>query len=131
MSAAESAAESAAASAAKKNLKAKKNDFHHYIRHINVYGTYVRVTFIFSTTPPPHWALELKDVILKHLLRLYHFKKPCDLLHLSKNSQGKMSMLNTYVIQYITYSFPLSFAKRCTFGLMHLLTPASQNTIFK
>ena len=52
MSAAESAAESAAASAAKQNLKAKKNDFHHYIRHINVYGTYVRVKFIFSTPPP-------------------------------------------------------------------------------
>jgi hypothetical protein len=55
MSAAESAAESAAASAAKKNLKAKKNDFHHYIRHINVYAAVY------------HWASILwpKNCILK------------------------------------------------------------------
>ena len=68
MSAAESAAESAAASAAKKNLKAKKNDFHHYIRHINVYGTYVRVKFIFSTPPPQ----KKKKRILKNFIVLVY-----------------------------------------------------------
>ena len=67
MSAAESAAESAAASAAKQNLKAKKNDFHHYIRHINVYGTYVRVKFIFSTPPP-----QKKERILKNFIVLVY-----------------------------------------------------------
>ena len=40
------------ASAAWKNIKAKKIDFYHSIRHVNVYGTYIRVGFILLTPPP-------------------------------------------------------------------------------
>ena len=71
MSAAESAAESAAASAAKQNLKAKKNDFHHYIRHINVYGTYVRVKFIFSTPPKKEDFKEFHSFSVHYFLIRY------------------------------------------------------------
>ena len=63
MSAAASADASPAASAAWKNLKAKKIDFYHSIRHVNVCGTYIRVEFIFSTSPPQKKRI-LKNVIV-------------------------------------------------------------------
>ena len=53
MSAAASADASSEASAAWKNIKAKKIDFYHSIRHVDVYGTYIRVGFILLTPPPP------------------------------------------------------------------------------
>ena len=56
MSAAASADASSEASAAWKNIKAKKIDFYHSIRHVNVYGTYIRVGFILLTPPPKKGA---------------------------------------------------------------------------
>ena len=64
MSAAASADASSEASAAWKNIKAKKIDFYHSIRHVNVYGTYIRVGFILLTPPPPKKRSILKNFIV-------------------------------------------------------------------
>ena len=66
MSAAASADASSEASAAWKNIKAKKIDFYHSIRHVNVYGTYIRVGFILL--PPP----QKKRSILKNFIVLVY-----------------------------------------------------------
>ena len=54
-----SSAASSAASAAWKNIKAKKIYFYHSIRHVNVYGTYIRVGFILL--PPPQKKEHFKE----------------------------------------------------------------------